>query len=63
MYLCVYLLKKDSLREEVGENIKKELEIRYILKAFIQKKRSAKVMRISQKTADSQKNKLIGGFC
>jgi len=41
MYLCVYLLKKDSLREEVGEKYKKELEIRYILKAFIQKKKEA----------------------
>jgi len=59
--VCIFVGKKIV---EGGEGeVKKELEIRYILKAFIQKKRSAKVMRISQKTADSQKNKLIGGFC
>jgi len=37
MYLCVYICWR-KIVEGGGGNKKKELEIRYILKAFIQKK-------------------------
>jgi len=50
MYLCVYICwKKDSWRGG-GKYKKKELEIRYILKAIIQKKKR-KVKENCQKTA------------
>lgn len=56
--VCIFVGKKIV---EGGEGeVKKELEIRYILKAFIQKKRSAK-MRAKPKNSHPQKtNSSVG---
>jgi len=56
VFVCVYLLEKDSWKKWEGENdIKKELEIKKILNAFTQtrsaKKRKAK--KQSSKTNSS----------
>lgn len=57
--VCIFVGKKIV---EGGEGeVKKELEIRYILKAFIQKKKKRKDEGKAKKQPSS-KNKLIGGY-